>query len=277
MGWGIAHTSRQSILDVTAQAGNVTVENKLVLANTDYGFEIARGHITGARSFAKMGYNGDIDTAEEDVWSQGGKYVFPTGATAMEVVSSAAGDAAAGTGIQQVRVTYLDAAFIEQTEVVTLNGVGAVAMLGTPLRVNAVRAYRVGANKVAAGNILVRGAGGGATYRAISTGQTRGRSLIYTVPFGKDLYLTDSNISSSSQTAQRYVLFTLRSNYDDQVGSKVGWMEPYFEIINPNAQVHLDFPVPIKVPATCDLVMSGIGSDNNNICSVSVRGWQENV
>lgn len=272
MGSFTSHTSKDFSI-----ANTTVVDNKLEVASTNYAYEIARGKITGARSFAKMGYNGDIDTAEEDLWNQGGKYVFPTGATAMEIVSGSANDASAGTGIQQVRITYLDANFVEQTEVVTLNGVGAVAMVGTPLRVNAVRAYRVGVNKVAAGNILVRGAGGGATYRAINTGQTRGRALIYTVPAGKDLYLTDSNISSSSQTAQRYVLFTLRSNWDDQIGSKVSWMEPYFEIINPNAQVHIDFPVPIRVPATCDLVMSGIGSDNNNICSVSVRGWQETV
>lgn len=271
-GWGTSHTSRP---DEDA----LTVENKVEVQSIPYLYDVAKGHVAGATPFTKLGFNGDVDNAEEDVWTIGGKYVFPTGATAMEVVSASPNDAAAGSGIQQVRIAYLDVNFVEHSEIVTLNGVGAVAMVGQPFRVNAVRAFRVGVNKIAAGQILVRGAGAGPTYRAISLGQTRGRSLVYTVPFGKNLFLASCNISGVNTAANHYALYTLRATYDDALDAKVPFFEPYFELGVENSTEHIVFETPIKVPATCDVVMSVI-SDNaasNEICSAGLRGWLEPV
>jgi len=47
--------------------------------------------------WSKLGYNPSLTTAEEDIWSAGGSYAFPTAATAMEVVSDSATDNDKGT------------------------------------------------------------------------------------------------------------------------------------------------------------------------------------
>lgn len=52
----------------------------------------------GITTWTKVGYNPSIATTEEDVWSYGGTYVFPTAETAMEVRSDdATADADIGT------------------------------------------------------------------------------------------------------------------------------------------------------------------------------------
>jgi len=60
--------------------------------------EIAEGNITGHTPWSKIGYNPAVTTSEEDLWSAGGTYVFPSAATIMEVLSSsAAADEDVGT------------------------------------------------------------------------------------------------------------------------------------------------------------------------------------
>ena len=65
--------------------------------NHNYLEKIAFGEIAGVTPWSKLGFNASLTTVEEDIWSAGGLYVFPTAATAMEVVSSSATDNDAGT------------------------------------------------------------------------------------------------------------------------------------------------------------------------------------
>jgi hypothetical protein len=254
-----------------------TVNGKPRISAMPYIYDIAEGNVTGHKSFTKLGNVNTVVNAEQDVWSVGGKYVFPTSAMQMEVASANAQDTADGTGIQQVKIYYLDSTFAEKTETVTLNG-GVVATTATDIyRVNAMRAARVGTDGKAAGLITLRHLSDTPIYRSISAGQTRGRSLIHTVPLGKTLYLIESNISSSATVAGHFSTFTLRANYDDQLDTKVTWMEPISEIALQDQAFRWSFDSPIKIPATCDVVMSVIAdsSNANTMCHGSLRGWTE--
>ena len=65
--------------------------------NQDFLQKVAFGQVSGVTPWSKLGFNPSLTTTEEDIWSAGGVYAFPTAATAMEVVSSSATDNDAGT------------------------------------------------------------------------------------------------------------------------------------------------------------------------------------
>lgn len=66
----------------------ITTNQKLAVVAEDYTVSIAEGDLPGKEIIYKIGYNPAITVTEEDLWSNGGKYVFPTAEMGMEVVSS---------------------------------------------------------------------------------------------------------------------------------------------------------------------------------------------
>lgn len=254
-------------------------DGKPRVSSMPYLYDISEGAITGHTPFFKLGANLDVDNTEEDVWTQGGKYVFPTSPIQMRINAGGnAQDSAAGTGIQQVIIYYLDTNYASKTEIITLNGANAVNTAATNiLRVNAMRAYRVGTNKVAAATINLTNLAGAVVYRSIATGYTRGRSLVYTVPSGKNLFITSINLGAGAAAVGHYAQFTLRANYDDQLAAKVDWMSPIFEIMVQDTTVHVPFDMPTKIPEKCDIVLSVISDAVNADVRTfaGLRGWLE--
>jgi hypothetical protein len=245
-------TSTYKGLQFNAEAPQVCAQNYL--------HAVSEGDITGHTSYAKLGYNGDVGTTEEDIITQGGVYPWiPAGGIALEVVSSNAADTLAGTGVQKVKITYLDTDYSQQTQTLDMNGTTPVPLTDTTiLRVNSIRATQVGTAGVAVGNITCRLVGGAATiYRQIEIGFTRGRGLTYTVPLGKTLYLTSVVVSSSHADADKYVRWIGRAQVDDTAPTvKINFFQPFFEVITRNANFYREFEMPIKIPATADLKMS---------------------
>ena len=67
------------------------VQYKPRVSAMPYLYDIAEGNVSGHTAWSKVGFNPTVATSEEDLWSAGGLYVFPTSATLqMEVVSSLA-------------------------------------------------------------------------------------------------------------------------------------------------------------------------------------------
>jgi hypothetical protein len=50
-----------------------------VATSVPYTLRVAQGQITGATSLFKFGFNGDVDTSEETVWSEGGNLSWCSG------------------------------------------------------------------------------------------------------------------------------------------------------------------------------------------------------
>ncbi len=244
----------------------------------DYLYSLAEGDIPNHTPYAKLGYNDDVGATEEDIWTQGGVYPWMASASALEVVSSSANDTLAGTGVQKVRVGYLDGDYSSQSEVISLNGTTPVPLTDTTiLRVNSLRVTQVGTGGVAAGLITCRLVGGAATvYRSIVAGYTRGRGLTYTVPLGKTLYITSIAVSSGYTVAGKVVRWTGRAQVDDTAPTvKVNFFLPWFEIITQDSAFYRQFEMPVVIPATADLKVSAVSAGAGSYCSCALRGWLE--
>lgn len=169
--------------------------------NADFLVAVALGQVPGYRRVTALGNNPDMDTtAAEDVWPGGGLYSFPAAATAMEVVSNSASDAAAGTGARTVTINGLDSNYVEVTQVVTLNGVAAVAIPSPLLRVNGASVTSAGSVETNVGTVTVRDAGGGTARAIIPAGYGITRQAVYTVPAGHSLCVTSQLFCVNRQT-----------------------------------------------------------------------------
>lgn len=245
-----------------------------------YLFDIAEGNVTGHTAYAKLGYNGDVGATEEDIITQGGVYpwIAAGAGIALEVVSSSANDTIAGSGVQKVKIGFLDADYAAKTETLDMNGVTPVPLVDTTiLRVNSIRATQVGGGGVAAGNITCRLVGAPATvYRQIVLGYTRGRGLTYTVPLGKTLYITSMSLFSGYTTSGKIVRWIGRAQVDDSDPTvKINLFQVFFEAMTQDSGFHIGFDMPVRIPATADLKVSAISDGAGSYCSCAMRGWLE--
>lgn len=104
------------------------------------------------------GYQPSGSTTASTVWSGGStSYVQLTTGTALEVVSSSASDAAAGTGARTVKIEGLDGSYVPFSETVTLNGTTAVALVQTSvIAINKFFVVTAGSGLANAGTVDVR-------------------------------------------------------------------------------------------------------------------------
>lgn len=254
-----------------------SIQNRLFVTTMPYTYDIAEGNISGHSQYTKLGILTPLGvTSEVDLWTQGGKYVFPTNSGSMLLQSTSINDKTGSVGVQTVRISYLDINFVSKTEILSMNGTTPVPTTNTDIyRVNAIRAATIGSSGSAIGTITLSGSTSATVYRAISIGYTRGRSLIYSVPTGSTLYLTDMHLSSVNNQAGHYTRYILRANYDDQINSKINFFQPYGEILLQDQALAVTFTSPIRVPTTCDLVMSVQGDNSGNQVTGVLRGWLE--
>lgn len=132
------------------------------------------------------GYNGDVDTGTEDLWTGGGSFPFPSAAAATKINSGSNNDAAAGTGARTVRIVGLDANYKIVEETATMNGTSDVILTGVYLRILAAYVLTAGSGAVNAGQIDVLQ---GATVRAsIVAGVGRTQMAVFTAPAGAAVY-----------------------------------------------------------------------------------------
>lgn len=148
--------------------------------------DVGFGLLGSARRVTALGHNPDVDTATtpEDIWTGGGLYPWLAAATALEVVSDNAADAAAGTGARTARVDGLDANYAEVSQTVTLNGTTPVALATPLLRVNGALIMSAGSGKTNAGSLSVRDAGAGTVRSIVPAGYGITRQSVFTVPAG---------------------------------------------------------------------------------------------
>lgn len=249
----------------------------------DWMNEVAFGAIPKTSPWAKTGYNPDVGTVYEDMWSVGGVYVWPAAPAQLEVVSSSGNDTGAGSGVQQVQIHYLDGNYVEKSVIVTLNGVTPVptgAGASDIFRIQSFRAYRCGGTvpNAAAGNIDVRTIGGGPIiYSRIMLGYTRARNDCWTVPAGKTLYVTSIVMSSGAPAAGKNVRFTTRANYDDANGRVLqpvdSFFMPFHEVLVQDGIFYRRLSTPTKLPATVNLRVSVISDANSALCESTLRGY----
>lgn len=155
----------------------------------DINLAIGFGIFTRYARVTALGNNPDVGTGTvpEDIWSGGGVYPWLTASTALEIVSSDAADAAAGTGAHTVSISGLDTDYEPVTQIVTLNGTTAVPIPTELFRINGAVVLTSGSGQVNAGTLTIRNTGTGATRAIIPLGYGIARQSQYTVRAGYTL------------------------------------------------------------------------------------------
>lgn len=253
-----------------------TADGKLRVSSMSYLHDMAEGNIANHTPWSKGGYNGALSATEETLWSVGGDYVFPTVAMQMEVVSSSANDAAAGTGARTVKIYYLDSSFVEKTEIVTLNGVTPVATTATDIyRINYFRVQTTGTGLANAGDIDIRHLSDTPIYSRIATGINRAFNCVYTVPADKCLYIYNLLFSSGSNVANRPIRFITKANYDNLSQTVVTFFIPYTNVVLTDNSVDVPIEIPTKFCEGVDIKVNAISPDGASYGAVTIRGWLE--
>ena len=114
----------------------------------------------------------------------------PVAATTLYIISTSAQDLTAGTGVDRVRILYLDATGHEHTVTASLNGTTAVSIGAGFTFIQFMESYHsTEANRVAAGAISITSTNGAAaeatTFEQIRAGGNRSQSCNYKVPTGQ--------------------------------------------------------------------------------------------
>lgn len=175
---------------------------------------ISSGTIETLRGF---GYRLSISTASagDDVWPGTATTlpIPPDAGEQMQLVSTSASDAAAGTGAQTIVVHYLDASGNEKEELITMNGVTPVLTVATNIRfVQEMHVITAGSNLLAVGTITISAAGAPATvYTQIQPQTNQSLNTARMVPAGKLLIIEYFNASGGAAAGGKSADIRLRA------------------------------------------------------------------
>lgn len=167
---------------------NYNIENGREAISIPYSIGVARGDFNHLSGIQKFGYNSDVGTSYETVWSGGGVYSYISTAGTATVTTSNTDD---NNGT--VEIQGLDANYDLQTVTATIAG---SATTETFIRVFRVRMVTPGTGQTTnVGNITVTVDSTTAAYIPAGEGQTL--QSVYTVPNGYRAYLL--SISGGSE------------------------------------------------------------------------------
>ena len=190
---GVKHQRVKIQYGADGSATDVSTSSPLPVTNLL--LEASKGNIPGHSVVVIRGHNGDVDTASvEDVWGEGGTKTYLSSAETLDIKSTDANDASAGTGMRTVRVYGLNASLAEITEDVVLNGTTDVVTSASFLRVTKIEGRTAGSGGTNAGAITADGSTSGNVLSYMAIGAGVSEDSHYTVPDSATLYLTDLEV-----------------------------------------------------------------------------------
>ena len=176
--------------------GAATLADPFFPINSDFFLEVSKGGVVGHSSFHRFGLNESTGNSFEDIWTVSTNLTYLTAASTLTVTSNNAQDDIAGTGAQKVSLVFLDGDFIEVTEVVDLNGNGAVITTGTALRLVSASVSQWGsAPGLNVALIGITATVGATTQGEIATSDNQTLMTHFTVPASKTAYMISSFVS----------------------------------------------------------------------------------
>lgn len=152
--------------------------------------DIAAGLVPNTSLVTAFGYSPNTpNTTNINLWALQTAWTPLTAASTMELVSSSAADAAAGTGCRSVLIQGLDTNYNQISEFVVPNGAAAVALANSYIVINTAVCLVAGSGNVNAGNITVQVTGAGSAQGYIAAGFGASQHGRFTVPAGYTLVL----------------------------------------------------------------------------------------
>lgn len=251
-------------------------ENRLQVNSQPYGFAIAEGAISGHTSLLKFGTRTAVAAnTQSTIWEGTNPlYSYLDAASTLSVVSSSAQDGVAGTGALTITITGLDANFMEQSEIVTMNGVGAVVTTKAFRR--AFRAYvsTCGTSRTNVGNINITSSVGSVQMIYIPAGDGQTLMTLWTVPLDKVAYLTQLTASNDSGKGARFALYTRLNDG----ATLYPWQIKYRGYILGGTYV-IPLSIPFKIPAKTDIEIRFLTPSSAGVTSggATFELWYENA
>lgn len=243
--------------------------------SVDPAFLVSAGAFRGYSTVVKFGHNADVDTTEEDLWSEGGNLTYLTTASTIRIQAGGnAADTAAGTGAREVHIQGLDANYNLITDTLVTNGASAsTATTKTYLRV--LRAYvgEVGSSGHNVGAITIEAVTGGTTQAHIPAELGQTQQCFYTVPAGKTAYVIGETFScvkgagggAGSGTAGIHFHGWVRVYNEDSTNNYESWRSVFdilvIEAGNNPAKIKEDLYEPI--PEKSDIRVSAVSDTSN--------------
>lgn len=170
---------------------------------------VSHGLITGATPFSTNGdYTAGGAVTDIPVNTAGAVNISLTGAQ-MSFVSTSVNDTAAGTGMRQLQMSYIEHGTLRSvTETITLNGTTPVLSVATNIRfINSLTGVSYGSGGKNAG--VITATNGGLTYGHIATGYRVQKSAYRMIPTGKIFFPDEIVASSNSSGAAAAAVFTI--------------------------------------------------------------------
>lgn len=250
------------------------------LTAINYKDMIGARKIAGHVPFYGFGERVSLSTVAtgDDIW-EGAATTIPipnqTAGEQMTLVSTSANDSAAGTGIRQIDVHYLDATGNPQSEIVTLNGTTPVNTVATNIRfVQSLHAETTGTGQLAAGTINIYKLATPATvYNQIAIGGNMSLSSARMVPAGKTFYMTQVNVSCSDNTAIRVRLRSTSTFEETLTVGNFFLFKLCFVLQNSTQTIALD--IPQKFPALSIIKATTFSNSVGGAATFSYSGWYE--
>ncbi len=278
------------IVGRTRNIADVDAEGHLLTAplGSSFGMDVARGLVPNFSIIHKFGRSpSGTNGAWEDIWVATGVYAWPTVASTLEVISTAAADSASGAGAQRILVEGLDADFKPITEIILTNGTSASSATTQKfLRVNRAYVAQAGAysTTTAGGNtgaVTVRISGAGATQVTIGDNSTTGMGQTavarYTVPRGHRIYLLTANVNVDANKTAEVALFN-RPNADSVVAPFEGAKRMVLHVDGVIGNLQIDFgDAPAVFEAKTDLWWAFKAGAATTACSVDFPFYLEEL
>lgn len=273
-------TGAVKFIDQNGDAYGVpNINGKPRVSSMDYGYDIAEGNIAGHTRFWELGYNGDVDDVRETLWPVGGDYVFPAAGQQMEVVSSSADDdSPGGIGALTVEVHYLDSNWEEQSEIITMAGVGVVTTTSTDIyRIQNFHVLTVGSSGYAAGDIDIRNLADTPIYGRIPAGTNYDRQAVWTVPAGMTAFITSWHIGIGNSLGNRYGEFRLEATADMDGTYMAGLFRLFDLISEQDGAQEISYQIPLRLGEKTDIKISATSDSAaaNALCGGGWNGWYE--
>ena len=207
------------------------------------------------------GANTGIGSIQEGLGAVGGLFFSPASTgQQLEVVSTGAADAAAGTGMRSIRIVYETAAHTIGSEDITLNGTSAVSTTATDIIYvwpQYLHGLGYGTGGVAGGNIDIRIQGGGAVVERILAGrQGVAHSARTRVPPGYTGFIFEWNVGVAGTNAAS---FNLAHNWDMRTHAHLGAMVSRYQLDSlTSGWSSYELPIPLVLPEHTEIEATAI-------------------
>jgi len=219
-------------------------------------------------------------------------YTPPKTAITMQLQSTSASDNATGSGAQVISVVYLDSSYNQGITNVTLAGTTSVSLPISCLRINAMYTSQVGSTGYPVGTITLTNLASTVQYGYIEPLRNTAQQVIYTVPAGKTLYISQwyaATGSLSGASAKNSITqFVLRATnwldmgYTRSITVTNGGLNPTEGFLTTDicsittGGTPIILTDPIRIPAQSDVKISAADAGGNVVSAMgSFVGWIE--